>query len=81
MAMTLPEQVPSPSGPRTSLSPSEREVLRLFAHGLKEGEIAHRLLITPETVKTHARNGRQRLGARTRAHAVALAIETGEIEL
>ena len=82
MATTLPRLTPSPSrSPAGSLSRREREVFELLAQGLKGAEIAHRLLISPATVRIHVRNGMQHLGARTPAHAVALAVKTGEIEL
>jgi DNA-binding CsgD family transcriptional regulator len=41
--------------------------------------VAERLVLSPETVRTHVRNAMEKLGARTRAHAVVLAIARGEI--
>ena len=38
---------------------------------------AHQLVISSNTVRTHLRNTRQKLGAASRAHAVALAYGTG----
>lgn len=64
-----------------SLTPREREVLTLLARGLTGTEIAERLSLSPETVRIHVRNARGRLGARTRAHAIALALLRGEVEL
>jgi DNA-binding CsgD family transcriptional regulator len=55
----------------------ELEVLGLVADGLSTREIARRLWITEETVKTHVRRLHDRLGARTRAHAVAIAFRSG----
>jgi PAS domain S-box-containing protein len=63
------------------LTPREREVITLLALGLSGAEIAERLVLSPETVRIHVRNARQRLGARTRAHAIALALESGAITL
>jgi PAS domain S-box-containing protein len=63
------------------LTPREREVITLLALGLTGAEIAERLVLSPETVRIHVRNARQRLGARTRAHAIALALEAGAITL
>jgi mannose-1-phosphate guanylyltransferase/mannose-1-phosphate guanylyltransferase/phosphomannomutase len=63
------------------LTPREREVMSLLALGLNGAEIAERLVLSPETVRVHVRNARQRLGARTRAHAIALALKRGEITL
>lgn len=57
-----------------TLTVREREVVELLSTGLNGEQIAERLVLSPETVKTHVRNAMQRLDARTRAHAVALAI-------
>jgi two-component system nitrate/nitrite response regulator NarL len=56
------------------LTVREVEVLGLLAEGLSHEAIAKRLEIGPETVRTHARKAADRLGARTRTHAVATAI-------
>jgi DNA-binding CsgD family transcriptional regulator len=64
-----------------SLTPREREVLTLLARGLTGAQIAERLSLSPETIRIHVRNARGRLGARTRTHAIALALLRGEIEL
>ena len=63
------------------LTPREREVFQLLAHGLNGWEIADQLSISPDTVRTHIRNGVLRLGAKTRVQATALALVRGEIEL
>jgi DNA-binding NarL/FixJ family response regulator len=57
------------------LSLREQEVLQLVAAGLKNAEIAERLFLSTETVKTHVRHIFDKLGARNRPHAVALAAE------
>ena len=54
------------------LSPREREVLGLLADGLQGPEIAQRLFLSLETVRTHVRNAVGKLGARTRVQAAAL---------
>jgi|SRR4051812_35916089 len=64
-----------------SLSPREREVMTHLAAGAKGTEIAELLEISPETVRNHVRSARGKLGARTRAHAIALAIQKGEVLL
>ena len=61
------------------LSPREREVLDLLAGGLNGEEVAVRLVLSPETVRTHVRNAMEKLGAKTRVHAVAIALRKGEI--
>jgi PAS domain S-box-containing protein len=64
---------------RLQLTEREREVLKLVAAGLQSVEISQRLFVSPETVKSHVHNTMGKLGARTRAHAVAIGLVTGEI--
>ena len=59
------------------LTQRELEVLELVAQGYSTREIARKLWVTEETVKTHVRRVLRRLGARTRAHAVAIAFVDG----
>jgi DNA-binding NarL/FixJ family response regulator len=54
------------------LSPREREVLDLLADGDSGPEIAERLFLSVETVRTHIRNAVGKLGARTRVQAAAM---------
>ena len=63
------------------LTPREREVITLLAQGLNGAEIAVRLALSPETVRIHIRHAREKLGARTRAHAAVLALRNGAITL
>jgi len=63
------------------LSRRESEILTRLATGLSGAEVASALVISPETVRTHIRNAMAHLGASTRAHAIVLAIQRGEIEL
>jgi DNA-binding NarL/FixJ family response regulator len=63
------------------LSKREREVLQLLAHGASGAHASALLALSPETVRTHIRNASRRLGARTRVHAVTMAIANEEIEL
>lgn len=65
--------------PGTPLSEREREILRLVAEGMSNREIGRRLHLSEETVKSHVRHILARLCARSRAHAVALAIRSGSI--
>lgn len=64
---------------RPELTVREREVMTLVASGLQSGDLAKRLFLSPETVKSHVQNAMGKLGARTRAHAVAIALLSGEI--
>ena len=59
------------------LSPREREITQFLAHGLTGAQIAELLHLSPETVRTHIRNAMKGVGAHTRAHLVARAIERG----
>ncbi|MBV8431827.1 MAG: response regulator transcription factor [Solirubrobacterales bacterium] len=67
--------------PRRRLSRREREVLNLIAAGADRQEIADELTISVATVRTHVRNLLHKLNARNRAHAIALAIQQGLIEV
>jgi PAS domain S-box-containing protein len=62
------------------LTPRERQVLTLIARGLTSEQIAEQLVVSGETVRTHARNALAALGARTRAHAVAIALQRDLID-
>ena len=55
----------------------ELEVLALVAKGCSTPEIARLLWITEDTVQTHVKRTLRRLGARTRAHAVAIVYDEG----
>jgi DNA-binding CsgD family transcriptional regulator len=71
----LPRAIEGVDEPRVSRR--EVEVLQLIAEGQSTREIARRLWITEETVKTHVRRLLDKLGARTRAQAVAVAFRRG----
>lgn len=59
------------------LTPREREVLALLIQGSTNRQIAEALLITPNTTKKHVDHILQKLGASTRAGAVATALQSG----
>ena len=59
------------------ISPRELEVLRELAAGLSNKEIARRLEVSPNTVKTHVTRLFEKLGARRRTEAIHRARELG----
>ncbi|UGS39039.1 response regulator transcription factor [Capillimicrobium parvum] len=65
----------------SQLSPREREVMHLMAEGLTAEAAGGELGVSVETVRTHVRNAVRKLQARNRVHAIALALERGEVSL
>lgn len=65
------------SGSSVTLSGRERELLQLASEGLTTGEIAKRLYLSPNTVKTYWQRLYEKLGAGDRASAIAEAIRRG----
>jgi len=68
-----------PSAVLGALTPRETEVLRLVAEGMSNPEVARRLVVTEETVKTHVSRILAKLGLRDRTQAVVAAYESGLI--
>ena len=74
------ENVPIAGERPAPISPRELEVLRLVALGRSNGDIASQLGISSDTVRNHIRNARDKLGAKTKSHAIALAFQRGLFE-
>ena len=62
------------------LTAREREILQLLADGMSNADVAARLFISQETVKSHVRHILAKLEADTRTHAVAIALRDAIID-
>lgn len=67
--------------PARVLTAREREVLAHLAEGRSIEDIAAELVLSGETIRTHVRNAMGKLGTRTRAHAIVVAMRRGELAL
>jgi DNA-binding NarL/FixJ family response regulator len=75
-----PALLMSQVGPDAPLSEREREILQLLAEGLHTEEVARRIGLSTETVKSDTKRAIQKLEADTRVHAVAIALRQAIIE-
>lgn len=78
----LAEQSPEPTQPRSvppavagGLTQREREVLRLVAQGMSDGQVAGALIISPRTINAHLTSIYSKLGVNSRVAATRFAIE------
>jgi len=63
------------------LTAREREVLTMLALGENNQTIAKELHLSPETVRNYTRSARAKLGARSRSHAIAIAVMHDQLDL
>jgi DNA-binding NarL/FixJ family response regulator len=75
-----PALLMSQVGPDAPLSEREREILQLLAEGLHTEEVARRIGLSTETVKSDTKRAILKLEADTRVHAVAIALRQAIIE-
>jgi DNA-binding CsgD family transcriptional regulator len=69
----------TPRGRSKTLTTRERDVLALLADGRTTAEVAVALSVSPHTVRSRVKSSLQKLGARTREHAVAIVIRDGAV--
>jgi DNA-binding NarL/FixJ family response regulator len=75
--LASPEHADPPANGRLAvLTEREREVLALVAEGLSNDDIAQRLFVSPQTVKTHVNRTMVKLAAHDRAQLVVIAYQT-----
>jgi len=67
-------------GPARNLTKREREILALVAEGLSNREIADRLVLSPETVKSHVAAILEKLNVSDRTQAAIYAVRNGLVE-
>ncbi len=85
VTVEVPVRVPEPfvadpaRARRMGITPREMEILEAIAEGLSTREIAARLFVSENTVKTHSSRLFDKLGARRRTQAVQMAKEAGLI--
>lgn len=63
------------------LTPRERDCLKWAAQGYSNSSIAANVGVTPRTAKFHIENAMKKVGAKTRAEAVAIALTRDFIQL
>ena len=67
-------------GKEEILTAREREILQLLADGMSNADVAEKLFISQETVKSHVRHILSKLEADTRTQAVAIALREAIID-
>ena len=70
-----------PADQLEKLTDRERQILTLLALGESNQTIAGILHLAPETVRNYTRSARLKLGAKSRSHAIAIAVASGQLDL
>lgn len=78
--LSRPPAPSRPSRPHAKLTPRQREVLRMLAHGASTRQIADQLHLSKETVRNHVRGLLQALDVHSRVEAVAAARAEGVLD-
>ena len=76
----MPGLIPGGKDQNDMLTSREREILQLLADGMSNADVATKLFISQETVKSHVRHILAKLEADTRTHAVAIALREAIID-
>lgn len=66
--------------PPAGLTPRELEVLSAVADGLTNRQIASKLGVSEDTIKTHLSRSMEKLGASDRTHAIAILLRRGLLD-
>ncbi|MEX3099251.1 LuxR C-terminal-related transcriptional regulator, partial [Serratia ureilytica] len=75
LAACLRENRPSAQRDIQQLTPRERDILKLIAHGLPNKLIARRLTITESTVKVHVKHLLNKMKLKSRVEAAVWALQ------
>jgi len=79
-AETFVDPAAENGGGRAALTRRQRQILQMIADGHSTSLAAKRLGLSSETVRTHTKAALARLGARDRAHAVAIGLRSSLID-
>ena len=79
-AETFVDPAAENGGGRPALTRRQRQILQMIADGHSTSLVAKRLGLSSETVRTHTKAALARLGARDRAHAVAIGLRSALID-
>lgn len=78
--LSRPPSPPRSPQPHAKLTPRQREILRMLAHGASTKQIAEELHLSRETVRNHVRGILQALDVHSRVEAVAAARSEGVLD-